>query len=273
MIKLIASDIDGTLLPEGHDKLNPQLFDVILRLKEKGILFAAASGRQYSSMRRLFEPVANEMIFICENGSNVICRGYEMSSTVLNRKDAEELVRYMRSLKGCCLTASTKESMYVEDQDEDFLRLLRDGYHNDIRVVPDVLSEPIDIIKTSIYKKDGVKDIAEEVIRRWKGKFNTVVAGEPWIDFMDYQADKGNALKKIQETLHIQKEETMAFGDNDNDIGMIRAAGESYAVANAREGVKKAARHLADENIHDGVLKVLKGLLEKLEEKQDAGIQ
>lgn len=273
MIKLIASDIDGTLLPEGHDALNPELFDVILQLKERGILFAAASGRQYSSMRRLFSPVANEMIFICENGSNVICRGYEMSSTVLDRRDAEELVRYMRSLEGCFLTVSTKESMYVEDQDEGFLRLLREGYHNDVRVVPDVLAEPIEIIKTSVYKPDGVKDIAERVIERWKGRLNTVVAGEPWIDFMDYRADKGNALKNIQEILHIRREETMAFGDNDNDIGMLRAAGESYAVANAKANVKQAARHLAEENIRDGVLKVLKGLLENWEEEQDAEIQ
>ncbi len=273
MIKLIASDIDGTLLPEGYDALNPELFDVILKLKKKGILFAAASGRQFASMRRLFLPVANEMIFICENGSNVICRGYEMSSTVLNRQDAEELVHYMRSLKGCFLTVSTKEFMYVEDQDAGFLRLLREGYHNDVRVVSDVLAEPIEIIKASVYKPDGVKDIAEGVIDHWKGRLNTVVAGVPWIDFMDYRADKGKALRNIQQVLHIQKEETMAFGDNDNDIGMLQTAGESYAVANAKENVKKAARHLADEHNRDGVLKVLKGLLEKLEEEENAGIQ
>ena len=57
MIKLVASDIDGTLLPEGTDKINPEIFEVILKLKEKGILFAAASGRHYCSISRLFEPV------------------------------------------------------------------------------------------------------------------------------------------------------------------------------------------------------------------------
>lgn len=267
MMKLIASDIDGTLLVEGHDKLNPELFDVIMKLKEKGILFAAASGRQYHSVRRLFEPIANDMIFICENGSNVICRGYEMSSTVLNRQDAEDLIRYIRTLEGCCLTASTRGAMYVEDEEEHFLRLLTEGYHNEIQLVQDVLAEDIDIIKISIYKEGGIRDIAPEIVDLWKGRFNTVVAGEPWIDFMDYQADKGNALKKIQDVLQIKKEETMAFGDNHNDLGMLKAAGESYAVANARTAVRQAAKHIADENIHDGVLKVLKGLLEKLEEK------
>ena len=206
MIKLIASDIDGTLLVEGHDKLNPELFDVIMKLKEKGILFAAASGRQYHSVQRLFEPIANDMIFVCENGSYVICRGYEMSSTVLNRQDAVELIRYIRTLEGCCLTASTRGAMYVEDGDEGFLRLLKEGYHNDIRHVKDVLAEDIDIIKISIYREGGIRGIAPKIIDLWKERFNTVVAGEPWIDFMDYQADKGNALKTIQNILQIRKE-------------------------------------------------------------------
>ena len=64
MIKLIASDIDGTLLPEGTHRLNPEIFQVIQKLKEKGVLFAAASGRHYISMSRLFEPVKNDIIFI-----------------------------------------------------------------------------------------------------------------------------------------------------------------------------------------------------------------
>lgn len=273
MIKLIASDIDGTLLAEGHDHLNPELFDVIRKLKEQGTVFAAASGRQYHSVRQLFAPIENEMIFICENGSNVICRGYEMSSTALNRKDAEDLIAYIRELPDCFLTASTKDAMYVEDQDEGFLRLLREGYHNKIRLVPDVLAEDIELIKISFYREAGVREIASGVTEAWKDRFHTVVAGEPWIDFMDYGADKGKALESVQRALHISREETMAFGDNYNDLGMLAVAGESYAVANARTAVRQAAKHLAEENTRDGVLKVLKGLLEKMEEKNNAGIQ
>lgn len=261
MIKLIASDIDGTLLVEGHDTINPEMYETIKKLKEKGILFAAASGRQYNSIRRLFAPVENEMIFICENGSNVICRGYEMSSTILNRKDTEDLIRFIRTLPGCCLCASTKGPMYVENDDPEFLGLLADGYHNDMRVVKDVLAEKAEFIKISIYKKDGIQTIADPIIKAWKDRFHTVVAGEPWLDFMDYQADKGNALQSIQEMLHIKREETMAFGDNHNDLGMLAAAGESYAVANAKPAVIEAARYIAEENVNDGVLKVMKALL------------
>lgn len=58
MIKLIASDLDGTLLQNGAQELNPEIYDLILALKERGIHFAAASGRQYASERNLFKPIA-----------------------------------------------------------------------------------------------------------------------------------------------------------------------------------------------------------------------
>ena len=74
MIKLICSDIDGTLLPEGTAEINPEIFDVIRKLKEKDIIFAAASGRPYSSIVRLFESVKNDIIFVSENGAYVSCR-------------------------------------------------------------------------------------------------------------------------------------------------------------------------------------------------------
>ena len=54
MIKLVASDIDGTLLPEGTAQINPEIFEVIRKLKEKDILFAAASGHQSTSVRSTF---------------------------------------------------------------------------------------------------------------------------------------------------------------------------------------------------------------------------
>ena len=57
MVKLIASDLDGTLLQNGAHDVNPIVFDQIRTLKEHGIMFAAASGRQYLNLRRLFTPV------------------------------------------------------------------------------------------------------------------------------------------------------------------------------------------------------------------------
>lgn len=265
MIKLIASDIDGTLLDEGCDNLNPELFEVIRKLKDKGVMFAAASGRQYASIRRLFEEVQNDIIFIAENGAYVVCRGMDMQEVPMERTAVEALIRELRTLgEDYPMGVSAKDYLYVESKDTEFRDLLINGYHNEIKVVDDILAEDIDIIKVSVYHKDGIDEIADPLIARWKDTFYSTKAGALWVDFMDFRADKGQAIQKIQELMRILPEECMAFGDNHNDIGMLKSVGESYAIGNAREEVKAVAKYVADTNRNDGVLKVLKRVLEEI---------
>ena len=71
-IKFIASDLDGTLLLNGAQKVSEELIPLIKRLNDEGIIFCAASGRQYPNLRRLFGEVADELMYICENGSVII---------------------------------------------------------------------------------------------------------------------------------------------------------------------------------------------------------
>ena len=75
MIKLIASDLDGTLLLNGAESLRPETSGLIQELTRQGRIFAAASCRQYANMCRLFKGVEEEIAYICENGSLVIYQG------------------------------------------------------------------------------------------------------------------------------------------------------------------------------------------------------
>ena len=95
-IRLIASDIDGTLLREGAAEIPLELFVHIRRLADRGILFCPASGRQYQSLRKLFAPVADSLPYLCENGAVVYGPGNPApvwSKTVMDRTKAEELSR------------------------------------------------------------------------------------------------------------------------------------------------------------------------------------
>ena len=76
MIKFIATDLDGTLLDE-HGALPEEIFPLARRLFERGILFAPASGRQYANLKKLFFPVWEKLLFICENGA-LVKRGSEI---------------------------------------------------------------------------------------------------------------------------------------------------------------------------------------------------
>ena len=91
MIKLIASDMDGTLL-NSRGELDNEIYDIINRLKELGIIFTAASGRQLESLKKRFLPVDNDIIYLAENGTYVVYKGEEIYSNVMNRNIVEELV-------------------------------------------------------------------------------------------------------------------------------------------------------------------------------------
>ncbi|EET62610.1 Cof-like hydrolase [Marvinbryantia formatexigens DSM 14469] len=257
MIKLAASDIDGTLVPEGTNELNADIYEVIRRLQEKGVLFAAASGRHYSSMRYLFNEIADDIFFVTENGSCVLKNDRIISVTYIPAETAEAIVRYLHSRGETEIILSTPETLYTESPRKEFQDGLR-ALHIHLKVVPDLLPYCKKTNKIAVYRQENPEELEEELQKRFGEALNVVKAGTCWIDCMDKTADKGIALRRLQETLHITKAETMAFGDNCNDIGMIKQAGESYAVANAHPALKAAARYVAPSYREDGVLRTLK---------------
>lgn len=265
MIKLIVSDIDGTLLPEGTDQINPRLFEAIRELKKKGIVFAAASGRQYNSMLHVMEPVKDDIIFVAENGTNIVQNGKSIYSSYIDPSLAEEAVRYMKTIPDCEVTVSTPEMMHLENSNPELVALLTEGYRNNVAVVEDVLPYCSHTSKMAIYCGKGSGPVAEDLIQRFGDRLNVAIAGSIWVDLIHKDADKGYALNYLQNMLNITKEETMAFGDNCNDIGMLKQAGESYAVANAHPQLKQVAKHEALSYKEDGVLKVLLEVLENNE--------
>lgn len=265
MIRLIASDIDGTLVPDGSDKINREIFDIILRLKQQGIYFTAASGRQWKSIERLFAPIKDQIFYIAENGAYVGARGRELRTTPMNSGDVFEIIRQVRELKDCEAMVSGSDVLYVESKNKCFLDYLIHGYHNEVEIVEDLLQVEDKFIKVSIYHSgfQAYEAAGNMIIPRWGEKLKVVTAGKEWLDIMEKEVSKGAALQEIQESLGISKEETMVFGDNYNDIEMFEQAEYSYAVENAAEAVRKAAKYLTDTNQNDGVLKVLKTLLER----------
>ena len=86
MIKLVASDLDGTLLLNGAQSVEDSMFETIGKLLDRGILFAPASGRQMTSLKRLFAPVAEELVYISENGALVSYKGKTIAKTPMKRE-------------------------------------------------------------------------------------------------------------------------------------------------------------------------------------------
>lgn len=259
MIKLIVTDIDGTLIQNSTSELYPEILGEIERLTGGGVLFACASGRQCASMAFVFKGVEDRILYIAENGAHVRYRGRDIAMTQMRRDYAEELIAQLRQIPGCEILVSTPEGSLLETKNPQFINLISNGYHNNYRIVEDVLKEKGPMLKISIYHPGSIRELGEsKLIPAWKNRLKACMAGDEWVDFMDLSVDKGSALQAVQSLYGITKSETMAFGDDANDIGLMQAASESYAVENAHRDVKEAARYVCPSWKDKGVWQIIR---------------
>jgi Cof subfamily protein (haloacid dehalogenase superfamily) len=261
MIKLITSDIDGTLVPDGYNEINPELFEVILKLRAKGIQFAAASGRQWASIESIFDPVKEKIFYLSDNGAYVGCHGRNLFINTIEPETIMDMVKEVRKIEGLEVMVSGPDVVYLETKDQEFFDWLIHGYKFQAQWVEDLTKVESEFIKVSVYRKSEVEENTRMLRTMFKDRLKMTISGDMWMDCMRPGINKGQAVKLLQDSLGIKPEETMAFGDQLNDIEMLQQAYYSFAVGNAREEVKNAASFQTDLNINDGVLKILKLLL------------
>lgn len=236
MIRLVASDIDGTLLfhgPGDPPGIDPVIFQEIRRLEEKGILFCPTSGRQYGSLRRIFGPVADRLHYICANGAVVFGPGDPgelINKTGMERDSAIKLCHEILSIPQCELVICGAKASYLCPKQEDYMVLFRDLVGKEVVVLPSPEAMPEAITKVTAYCRNGTKEPEELLAPRWK-HFHPAVSGPVWLDFT--LADKGTGLKQLCDSLGIDLSEVMAFGDNYNDIPMLEIVGRPYIMEGA----------------------------------------
>lgn len=261
MIRLIATDLDDTILPEGTFDLNPEYIEVIRELNQKGILFVAASGRHTSSIRRLLEPVRDEVVILAGNGSCAMYRGKTIDVRALDYDLYQKVLAVMRQIDISLILTDHAECVWTDSAREDLMKWIREGYRVRLEHCPDLAQIAPPVLKTAMHVEGDAARYAARIREQFPGQANIVAAGPKWVDVVANGADKGSALKRIQERFNILPEETAAFGDNENDIGMLKLAGHSYAVENAREQVKAAAGEVIGPMKDDAVLKVIRQFL------------
>lgn len=114
-IRLVATDLDGTLLIGGRNLPRPEAFPIIERVCDAGVLFLAASGRQYASLRHLFEPVADRIGYLCENGGEVIWQGETLVRHTMPRELALDICRLIEETPGARYVLSGERHSYGSD--------------------------------------------------------------------------------------------------------------------------------------------------------------
>lgn len=242
MIKLIATDMDGTLLNTEHEV--PKDFEyVIKKLKDKGVLFAIATGRNYSNIISKLKDYEDDLIFICENGTSIYYKGKCIYSKTLKKSTIEKITSIGKNIQDAYPMLSGAKSIYIED---DRLFDLLDEYFpvsGNITVVDSFLNVEDEIYKVNMFDLKDAEKNSYSIFKQYKlDDVQLTPSGTYWLDIFDINANKGVAINIIQKMFNIKYEETMSFGDYFNDIEMIENSYYGYVMKNAHPELKKIGK-------------------------------
>ncbi len=256
MIRFIACDLDGTLL-NSRKELPDGLKTTVDRLNRRGVVFAPASGRQYFKVREQFEPISMNFMYIAENGAYVVMDGRVIVRDCLDSGTARDVIKRARRMPGVYPVLCCEDSAYVERGGQGISEVKK--YYKRLDTVSDLIDycETKNILKIAIFTYG---DAYEEIFKKlpeYTGKAQVIVSGANWVDVMKNGVSKGSAVRKIQQICGYAKDECMCFGDYLNDFEMLHECGESFAMANAHEQLRRAAKHIAPSNDENGVIKVI----------------
>ena len=258
MIKFIATDMDGTLL-NSNNEIHADFYPMFQSLKEKDIIFAAASGRQYYNLLERFKDIKDDMMFIAENGTFVVYKCKELIVNSLEKNIAKELIEIGRTIPNSYVILCGKNSAYIESHDERLIKQTA-KYYERYKIVEDLTSIDDDILKVTICDFNGSENNSNNYFDEYRDKVQITVSGEIWLDMVAKGINKGVAINEIQNLLNIDYKETMVFGDYLNDLEMMSSAYHSYAMANTHDTLKKAARFIAKSNDENGVIQAIKSV-------------
>ena len=265
MIKLIASDLDGTLMSPDHLTVSARTKSALTAAHEKGVKIAIATGRALSFTDGVTSQVPFADYVVCSNGASVFDRnsGNFIYNNCISPEITAEAIRLLNSLPvyyniyihgKICVQKGSEKYFAITDLPSAFL----EDFSSKLTVCDDIASETagkgaelIDVFYTSAELKKTIFDFFESknlvLTSALAGVVSATAVG----------SDKGSALNGLCKILNITADEVMTFGDASNDSSMLKFAGFSFAMENGDEICKASAKFSAPSNAEDGVAQMI----------------
>ncbi|MBC3847848.1 HAD family hydrolase [Winogradskyella echinorum] len=258
-VKMVVTDMDGTLLNSLHE-VSSRFFDVYKQLKQRGILFVAASGRPYYSIVEKLHPIKDDIIVIAENGGLIIENKEVLFSNIINVEKLQELYNLVTNIKDTYPIFCTKNRAYIVRASDDLIETISEYYS--VYTIIDSFEDIKDhVIKIALYNSTNSETQIFPYVKHLSPELNVVVSGNHWVDISEAITNKGHAITILQKQYNIKHSETMAFGDYNNDLELLKCAKYSYAMANAHPNVKTIANFETKSNNEFGVELILENLI------------
>ena len=262
-IKLIASDLDGTLMSPDHLTVSQRTYNALKNAHDKGVKIAVATGRPLALIDNVLAQVPFVDYIIYSNGACAYDRKEEklVHSDLIDNKKAMEIVEYFLSLdvffeiyvggRSCYQIdkASLFNNMGLPQKFLDEVASTMDGYDS---LLDFMENDGRGMEKITFY---GITGKVFEDIKSKLESYNLAACSSlpGTIEATNITADKGNALRGICKSTGIKNDEVMSFGDAGNDCPMLEFAAYSFAMANGSDECKQSAKYQALSNADDGV--------------------
>lgn len=296
MIKVIVSDLDGTLLKR-FKGLSERNRLAVISAQKMGIKFAIATGRGFDSTHQFIEQLE-----LKEYGGYMILNNGQRFIDVKNNQEEVLSIITKEAAQKAFLIAQSHDLQMVMDGDQGLafyspknMRVYRDIYLFLIRLLPHfrVLFSRIHIFALFGFLKSqkvkllsSLEDINEDydkigfthfkhqldasmetLIQAFNGELEVMRVSENWLDLSPKGTTKLVGILKLIEKEGIQEDEVLVLGDSENDATLLQHFKHSYAMGNASKEIKALAHFEALSNVEDGVAQVIESLVLKSEHK------
>ena len=271
-IRVIATDMDGTLLdPKGQLDL-PRLEKILDKLDQCDIRFVIATGNEVHRMRQLLGHLAERVVLVVANGARI----FENNELIQAQTWDDAMVdRALAHFKG----RECQDQFVVTAMNGGFVKKGTVFTELDKFMTPEMIEKLYQrmnfvdefdpnlfggVLKMSmVVGKERSESVLQEINDLFDGHVRAVSSGYGCIDILQDRIHKAWGLVELLKRWNLKPEQIMAFGDSENDIEMLELAGISYAMENAEEAVKRVATKVAPANSQAGVYKVLENWLER----------
>ncbi len=253
-IKLIVSDIDGTILNEKCE-CSLRVRSVLQKAIEKGVRVVLATGRMFMGADPVRESLGLETPVICYQGAMVRQGNNILYQNPVNHSLAREIINISRQ-EGFHLNLYNNDTLIVEDDNKEYMKDYTQGRFTTYKVVKsfdDVVLGDVSKLLCITYNEDEIIRLNKILGEKFKGKLAVVRSHKYYLEFTDINATKGNAMNFLKDLWNIKTEEVFASGDQDNDYDLLKNAGVKVAMGNASEKLKTIADYICPTVHEDGL--------------------
>ena len=271
-IRVIATDMDGTLLdPKGQLDL-PRLEKILDKLDQCDIRFVIATGNEVHRMRQLLGHLAERVVLVVANGARIFENNELIQAQTWDDAMVDKALAHFKG-RECqdqfVVTAMNggfvKEGTVFTELDKFMTPEMIEKLYQRTNFVDEFDSKLFGgVLKMSmVVGEERLDSVLQEINDLFDGHVRAVSSGYGCIDILQDGIHKAWGLVELLKRWNLKPEQIMAFGDSENDIEMLELAGISYAMENAEEAVKRVATKVAPANSKAGVYKVLENWLER----------